>query len=474
MPTIWNCPYCDKETYKELNHCPHCGIPFNTPWSCENCGEDNPISLNSCYNCGSSIKRIIPQQKNLEDAFEEKDPLDFLGPEHALAMLKKKKIKKTDADDIREPLIKILKKYLEKIMLLIFSLLIATSFLEIVLREFPSIMPYANKWNYLHHYADVSRLLRGFPPHNLSDPKIITIGDSYARGAEVAPGKDWVALLSKKYGHNIFNLAIGGSSNVEQWVLIKEFIFPKSVKQVLLAINKSDIGENLPDLKRHEANGDKPFIQRARKTALLDTKLNGWEFYDSCQINRWYLQLGCWYYKSYLAALLINIYRQLTLGDAYQKTVDIKTSNLVFDPISKRYRKKNINLSEFASQDSWFKKNTDGIATTLLIIKRIQEYLASKNISLVVIYLPVAKELYYSDWAKELNIKTSPKLSAGSVIKSHILEFDLPYKNLTPSLRKVRKSKAPLFLPIDVHPSEQGHKLIAKQVNHFLKSLSIE
>jgi hypothetical protein len=30
MPTIWNCPNCDKETYKELQACPHCQTEFTS------------------------------------------------------------------------------------------------------------------------------------------------------------------------------------------------------------------------------------------------------------------------------------------------------------------------------------------------------------------------------------------------------------------------------------------------------------
>jgi lysophospholipase L1-like esterase len=168
------------------------------------------------------------------------------------------------------------------------------------------------------------------------------------------------------------------------------------------------------------------------------------------------------------------VYRQLKPGKLYQKTVNIKASNLAFDPISKRYRNKNINLSEFASQDAWFKKNTDGIAATLLIVKKIQDHLASKNISLKVAYLPIAEEIYYSDWGAELNIKTSPGLSAGAVLKPHILELGLPFKDLTPPLRRVRKSKAPLYLPLDVHPNEKGHKFIAQQMNEFLQNRNIK
>jgi hypothetical protein len=367
--------------------------------------------------------------------------------------------------------IKKLKNLITNITLLLLTSLILLALLEVLLREFPRFMPYSNKSNYIHHYSGLARFFRGLPAYNLKDPEIIAIGDSFTRGAEVGPGKNWAAILNNEFGYNIFNLGVGGSSTVEQWVILKNFIIPKSVKHVLLVINTSDIDQNFPDLIRHETNGDGPFVRRARKTALLDSGPHGWNVYDSCQKNGWYMHKSCWNYRSYLVSSLYDVYRQFTLGESFQRTVNIKTSNLAFDPISKRYRNKNINLSEFASHAAWLKKNTDGIAVTLLIVKRIQDYLASKNISLEVAYLPIAKEIYYSDWAKKLNIKTSPDLSAGAVLKEHILELGLPFKDLTQPLRKIRKSEAPLYLPLDVHPNEKGHKFIAQQIEKFLQNL---
>jgi lysophospholipase L1-like esterase len=385
-------------------------------------------------------------------------------------------VKKSNSNlkETNTTLIKKFRNFTNKITVLIFSALIVACCLEAFLREFPSSMPFPNKWNYLHHYKDLSRLFRGLKPHNFNEPKIIAIGDSFTRGAEVAPNRNWVALLNNNYGYNIFNLAVGGSSNVEQWVLLKGLILPESIEHVLLAINTSDIQQNIPDLIRHASKGDAPFYRRAREATLLDSGAHGWEHYDSCQVDRWYQHLGCYYYRSYLYSSLYDTYRQFTQGDSFQKTVNIKASNLVFDPISKRYKSKNMNFSDFASEESWFKKNTDGIAATVQAVKKIQKHLILKNITLEVVYLPVAEEIYYSDWAKKQNIKTTQGISAGSQLEEHILKLGLPYKNLTPPLRRVRKSEAPLYLPLDVHPNEKGHKIIAELINKFLKSRDIK
>ena len=473
MPTIWNCPYCDKETYKELNSCPHCKISFIAPWRCGSCGSKNLALSNSCSECGLNISDASPIKES-DGKLLVKDPLSFLGPEHDFAMLQAKRKPNAKAKNNQVELIKKIRNFINNIILLMLSTFIFICCLEAVLREFPSKMPFSNKWNYIHHYKDLSRLFRGLKPHDYNDPKIIAIGDSFTRGAEVAPGRNWVALLNNEYGYNIFNLAAGGSSNVEQWVLLKELNLSENVKHVLLAITSSDIIKNSPDLKRHALKGDAPFIRRARKATLLDSGPQGWEHYDSCQVDRWYLHLGCYYYRSYLYSTIHDTYRQFTEGDSFQKTIKVKDTNLIFDPISKRYKEKKIKFSDFTSREAWLKKNAEGISATVQAVKKIKNYLTSKNVTLEVVYLPIAHEIYYSDWAKEQSIKTTPGISAGAALEKFIIELGLPFKNLTPSLRKIRKSKAPLFLPIDVHPSEQGHEMIAKQINKFLKNQNIE
>ena len=375
-------------------------------------------------------------------------------------------------------LIKRIRYSTENLVLLIITVFTLFLLFETFFREFPRFMPYPNKWNYIHHYEDLSRLFRGLPPRSSAIPKIVAIGDSFTRGAEVAPHKDWVSILNKNYGYKIFNLAVGGSSTVEQWVLLKEFVFTKSVKHVLLAIYRNDIDQNLPDLIRHEARGDEPFIRRAKEVSH--------SYYDSCPDEKWYdifstqknlkkLNLpGCWYYKSYFLSSLFDTYRQLTLGEKFQSTIDLNASDLFFDHVSKRYISRNMDLSEFKNLETWLKNKTAGIASTIVILKRIRDNLNSKNISLEVIYLPSQEEIYYSDWAEEFNIKTTPNISAGAILEPHILELGLPYKNLTPYFSKIRKSKAPLFLPLDPHPSEQGHMMIAKQIKNYLQSRKIK
>ena len=107
MPTIWNCPYCELETYKELIFCPHCGMAFNSPWRCGNCGNNNPALSNICSKCTLGIKKANPIQETIEKPSLKKDPLSFLGPEHDFAILQSEhksnaKPKNTDATLIKK------------------------------------------------------------------------------------------------------------------------------------------------------------------------------------------------------------------------------------------------------------------------------------------------------------------------------------------------------------------------------------
>ena len=467
MPTIWNCPGCERETYKELVSCPHCKIKFNAPWRCGSCGSDNQASVFKCSNCGLSIKEASPLQETTETSQERKDPLSFFGPEHDFAMLQTLKNQEVEKANRKETLIRKIKNSMKNIALLIFAFFTIFFLFEVILREFPRFMPYAKQWNYLHHYEDLSRLFRGVHPHDLKNPKIITIGDSFTRGAEVAPGKDWVARLEKDFGYNILNLAVGGSSSVEQWVILKELIIPKSVKNVVFVIYRNDIDQNFSDLILHENKGDAPFIKRAKISSDIGIS-------DNCKSVGWYTQGRCWYYRSYFLSSIYDIYRQWTIGESFQRIVNVKKTKLIFDPISKLYISREATFSEFKNQETWFKLNSEGVAATLLVLKKVKELLFKKNISLKVVYLPSVKEVYYSDWAKELNIDTAPNISAGAILGPHILDLNLPFKNLAPSLRKIRISKAPLFIPLDGHPSEKGHKTIAKLIGKFLKNHKIK
>ena len=102
-------------------------------------------------------------------------------------------------------LIKRIRYSTENLVLLIITVFTLFLLFETFFREFPRFMPYPNKWNYIHHYEDLSRLFRGLPPRSSAIPKIVAIGDSFTRGAEVAPHKDWVSILNKNYGYKIFN-----------------------------------------------------------------------------------------------------------------------------------------------------------------------------------------------------------------------------------------------------------------------------
>jgi len=114
MPTIWNCPYCEKETYKELLICPHCKIQFNAPWHCGSCGNDNPTANICCSNCGLSIKQATPLQGPTGKASAVKDSLAFLGPEHEFAILKMKDNLKKNQKNTSGFLIKKLRNFTKR------------------------------------------------------------------------------------------------------------------------------------------------------------------------------------------------------------------------------------------------------------------------------------------------------------------------------------------------------------------------
>ena len=115
MPTIWNCPYCDKETYKELNSCPHCKIAINAPWRCGSCGNNNLALTNVCSRCGLEIRKANPLQESFYNPSVKKDPLSFLGPEHDFAMLQEKHNSNPKPKETKTTLIKRLRNFINNI-----------------------------------------------------------------------------------------------------------------------------------------------------------------------------------------------------------------------------------------------------------------------------------------------------------------------------------------------------------------------
>ena len=333
---------------------------------------------------------------------------------------------------------------------------------EAVLRAVPSLMPYANTWTYLRSYEEISRVFAGVVPKAGMAASAVVIGDSFTRGAEVAPGRDWVARLVGEYGFDLFNFGIGGSSTVEQWALVSQLEFEAKTTSAVLAVFYNDIGQNPEDLIRYETQGLAPFFRRAERAVTVAP-------FDHCRDVDHLFSEPCLYFHSYFYATLKDVVRQHVVGEAFQKTVDVTSADLVFDDLYQRYVSKTLDLSELADARGWIESHVEGVAVTLVMIERMQQMFSDRDIRLYVIYLPSFGEVYAEDWARGAGVSIDTSTTIGQVFDGPLAEMGVPFLDLTPHMRKARLKRTPLFLPLDPHPSERGHAEIARAVAPFLK-----
>lgn len=367
----------------------------------------------------------------------------------------------------RRIMIKSVESIVSSLAAIAFTCVVVAGTGEAVLRWHPEIKPYANTWNYVRSYEQLSRLFRGAPPHGDNDIVMVAYGDSFTRGAEVAPGETWIDRLNATHNDAIFNWGVGGSSTVEQFALMSGQTFEPSVRFVLLAVFHNDIEDNPADLVRLETQGAGPFFRRAQKASSIGA-------YDTCRDDGWILRAKCWYFRSHFISTLYDVYRQLTQDESFQPTIDTSASGLVFDDASQRYVSADLDLSDFADIDAWLDRNAEAFATTVYMIERIQDFLDQNDIQLLVVFLPSFGDVYVEDWAARSNMRLASDASVGTLLGGTLADKGIPYLDLTPHLRRVRHSEAPLFLPLDPHPTPAGHRIIADHIERFFADHGVD
>jgi hypothetical protein len=340
---------------------------------------------------------------------------------------------------------------------------------EVLLRNYPRLMPYANSWNYIHHYMGISELIGNSEGLRHERFQILAVGDSFTRSAEVPPGKDWPTVIRDTFDEPIFNLGIGGSSTIEQFVILQNVPLPDTLNTVVLAIFQNDILANIEDLERLKKEGAEPFLDRA-------SFISNVQIFIPCDKDGWYVIFRCWYFHSYAFSTVMDIFRQWVHGDEFQQQIH-DLSSMVFDQVSQRYLHRDSDLSEFASDEAFRKKYGAGIETTVGAAGVLKDYLAAKGIRLLVVYIPSSDEVYIKDWAKLLGRSTGSDASIGKLMSPYMTDLKIPYLDLTNRLRGIRATEAPLYLKFDAHFSVSGNQATARWIADFLreyKSLDTE
>lgn len=336
---------------------------------------------------------------------------------------------------------------------MLWTLVVSAAGLELALRAFPQAMPFAAKWNYFHHYVEIAALLRENGLLARQQAEIVLLGDSFTRGAEIAPGRDWAALLADDVATPILNLSVGGSSSIEQAVLIETFPIPEKAKLVVLGVFENDFHDNPADYDRLQNEGASPFIDRMlRVTAPA---------YSPCIADLWMTRAECWPTYSYLWSTVHNIATQITHGDDHEAQI-AERSAFRWDPFSQTFLPAH-------GQNNWAVPSPASANSVLTVatIRAIASVFHQRGVKFAVLYFPSKADLYSGDW------KNRPRRGGYGEILAAVLQDDgIPFLDLSQGLYDVRLDKAPLYLPYDSHLSPQGHDQAARLIAPFIAEIS--
>lgn len=351
------------------------------------------------------------------------------------------------------------KRLAKNITFLLSTLLVVALMLEAALRLMPQYMPYSQVWNYRHHYSDIAKVIYEDGYLETLSPSLLLLGDSFTRGAEVPPERDWGSIIAGDTDLSILNGGIGGASTVEEYLFLSDFNWPDSLKTVLLEVYENDIRSNRSDVERLRKEGAGVFYRRIEKTVSSG--------YDKCGGKGWYKTPYCYHKNFYLIATVNNLILKWKRGEEFLPDAD--TTALIYDDASKTYIRKSSTVGFFRSDKSFRGHYGEGFDHTVKAIADIKGFLDSIGVRLLVVYFPSKSEVYLEDLKGRFNEGEVVMTSVGKVLDERVRSMGIPYLDLTDRFREVRLTKAPIYKEFDTHMTMGGHRLAASWISAFLK-----
>jgi len=327
--------------------------------------------------------------------------------------------------------------------LIVVNLLFLILFIEIAFHFSPTLMPDFPRWNYAMHYYDFQRqVLDRRDRLGHERPAIFLLGDSFTRGAEVPRGKEWIALLQKRFrGCALINMGLGGSSTLEETILFRHHILSSKagISAVVLIFNRTDFFDNSKHQRRLQKEGDRPFLDRLARQCTAG--------YPQNALANFISRFSCTYRLfPYLLSLLSH-------GNALQKpapesgTLYIAKPGLWTGPLP--------SANTLTAQD---------IALSITWIEELRDIAISHRVPFLLVYLPMKEETYEA----ELRHLQALPPSAVPFEENRILLFrylqrdHIPTIDLTRDFRERRQQA--LYLEYDLHMNEAGHALVAERL----------
>ncbi len=276
---------------------------------------------------------------------------------------------------------------------------------------------------------------------DLKQADLIFIGDSATEAGNIPEPQTFVQLAGQQLGCSVRNMGRTGYTTLEEVIVLEDYGLPCKPKTVVWQISEStDLAEAVHTLE-WIAQGRPPMVDESKTLEPIDI----------------------WKHRS-LSYRLFNYLRSTPQWPTSGIFVD---ANGVQHPVAF--------LSVPGPEHS--PRNHAGWQPFAEAIEKGKALLDEQGIDLIVLLLPI--KLRAIGHATELSPSTLDEigrdwdLAEQDTLSVHLAalceELKVPYIDATPALRDAASAGQLVFLPLDVHMSPQGHRVIADLLKPVLE-----
>jgi len=279
--------------------------------------------------------------------------------------------------------------------------------------------------------------------NNSSDKeKILILGDSFTFGWLVEDKDIFVNHLQNEFDNYYFvNSSVPGWGTSDYLRFLENYCNRLAPKKILIILNTDDVARSwLSKMYKFKINDlenfDKNYISLGS-----DKKLNYDSKYHSIPFYKFLVK------NSHLFVFLRQI------------VVDIKNGSFAITKAKKNI--KNFNYFNVPSRDlkDYF---NEAVVLTKMLFLRMKKVNDKCNSDLTIIYSG------WADYNYQLS-KNNPTRKFLMEAPTFFKKNDINYYDLTDQMTLVHKNFNDYLIPMDAHPNEKGHKIIAEKIIENIK-----